>query len=175
VEDKILLSNTTVSQVHAVISGFSSRYRNYRSNDLPGVWECRKGKCNGEIIQLQLIDRIYEPPRGIKTSESPILHIFLAEDGDNVSLTYYIRWKLSVTILYLLYCVVTLSMLSISLFWLFSQYFAEGGIMLACSLILAGIAVVWLFRECTHNVFIKRIFLEILCKNFDIKERRRSA
>ena len=164
---KILLINTNTTNAHAVISGFSTRYHNYHSNSWPGIWECRLIKSSNRDIQLQLIDRIYEPPRGIKTSESPIIHITLARNGDNVVLTFCLRQQFHISIIFLLYLAFTLIMLFFSLVIFSKQYYFAGVIPFFCSLILISIALVWSIRNYNHNPKIILVFNEILRKNFD--------
>ena len=164
---KILLINTTTTNAHAVISGFSARYHNYRSNSWPGIWECRLIKSSSRDIQLQLIDRIYEPPRGIRTSESPIIHIALTRHGDDVVLTFRLRQQLHISITFLLYLAFALIMLFFSLVIFSTQYFLASAIPFFCSLILICIAIVWSIRNYNHNPMIILVFNEILRKNFD--------
>lgn len=164
----VFIFNATAQAVKQTLLGFAGRYRNYRSGHLPGVWECKTLKSQQNQLRLQLIDRIYEPRRGIQSSESGVFCIDLTPRNNGVDLSYQYKEQPYVCALCSLWGAMTLAMLFLALDFFFAAHRLGAGILMSCNFcFLMGISVFWLIRRRKHNKLTLAVFGEILQKNFE--------
>lgn len=160
-----LLGNCSVQKAQQKISEFSRRYTNYQFNRQKNIWVfcVVSEKSRGLIVQL--IDKTFEPPRGRVSSDQPYICINFTQAGDNVKLTYWLKWKKRKRTLVVcgvvLYFAISLAIFHMST--LGDKYFI-GSIGLLCGGLC--IFLTWLLQNIRHDRLTLSVFRELLYKNF---------
>lgn len=161
-----LLGNCTVQKAQQKISEFSNRYTSYQFNKMKNIWVfCVVSEIRNDLI-IQLIDKAFEPPRGNVSSDQPYICINFTQAGDDVKLTYWLKWKkwkwpLVISGMIFSFAIASSLLLNSALG---SKEFIIGfGLMLFAAVLFAT----WLIQNIRHDRLTIKVFQELLSKNFD--------
>lgn len=166
----VVLHNTTVLEVQNTISDFPRRYHNYYQKGLNGRWKCKLLKSKDNTMQLQLIDRIFEKPRGLNVpSEAPVFHISLKQADSDVILVFRYKWQKWILILVGFFTLVALLSLILALYLFRHTAIKLKAIIPFClATFLLFLQITWLKSSSKHDLLVLQIFIELLHKNFKI-------
>jgi hypothetical protein len=165
---QIILNNTDLRSAMEIFDSFPSRYNNYYHKNLDGRWKCEILEKTEDTLQLRLVDHIYEPPRGKNVhSESPIFHITLIQERENVSVNYKYKWNKTTFTLAFSYCLLVLLIFASGLYMISCDYSNIAYLIPLCnSVVLLSIGLVWLIRGKEHDELTICVFHELIDKNF---------
>lgn len=160
-----LLGNCTVQDAQQKISEFSRRYTNYQLNKQKNIWAfCIVSEKSMGLI-VQIIDKTFEPTRGRVTSDQPYICICFMQVGDDVKLSYWLKWKKWKQILVasgaVIYFAISLAIFHMST--LGDKHFI-GSLGLLCGGLCVFLA--WLLQNIRHDRLTLNVFRELLYKNF---------
>ncbi len=145
----IKLSQTTVCQALDLLVRLPIHYQRYIPKNSKSIYCCRFIKQHENTITLQMIDRLFEPPRGRK-SDAPFLHITVIPHGDDVRLRFRYQWQCWKVLLVVLFCVLSITVEIAGIVYAF-QNVANGIYLLGIwTPILIGLGV-WTVKNYKHD------------------------
>lgn len=160
-----LLGNCTVQKAQQKISEFSRRYMNYQLKRQKNIWVFRVVLEKSRGLIVQLIDKTFEPSRGRVSSDQPYICINFTQVGEDVRLTYWLKWKKWKQALVVsgavLYFAISLAVFHMST--LGDKHFI-GSLGLLCGGLY--VFLTWLLQNIRHDQLTLNVFRELLCKNF---------
>ena len=164
----ITLSQMTVCQALELLSRLPIHYQRYVPKNSKSIYCCRFIRKKQNRITLQMIDRLFEPPRGSK-SDAPFLHITVSPDGDDVRLDFRYQWQRWKVVLVVLFCVLAITVEIASIAYSF-QNVTKGIYLLGIwTPILIGLGV-WAMKNYKHDDMTITTF-KLLFNSYCIKQQ----
>ena len=161
-----ILGQCSAKEAQRKIYEFSKRYTHYQFHEQKSVWTFNTVSEHDGALVVQLIDKTFEPPRGNVSSDQPYICINFTQAGDDVKLTYWLKWKKWKWPLVIsgMICSFAIASRLLLISALGSKDFVVG---LGLMLFAASLFTAWLIRNIRHDRLAMKVFEELLCKNFD--------
>ncbi len=165
INSNLLLKQCTIHEAHTKLLTFPIRYHHFQPAYQKNFWKFYIISDSIDFLIIQLTDQTFEPPRGTVSSDQPYIYVQMTQKGNDVGITFSLKWQKLKTvcllfglIFWLLYSTTLICMNTLG-----SKPFVFGILFILLGLITA---TVWLVRNIRHDLMIKRIFVELLQRNF---------
>lgn len=157
----------TTEELQEKLSEFPKRYHHFKLPKQENIWTFHIFSTTSNYCIVQLIDKTFELSRGTVTSDQPYIHIHFLQEGQNVDMTYSMKWQKWKLALVALGIVIYSS---ISLPCIFISASPDNHTFWALSLCLCifCIFILWVARNIRHDRLTLSVFEEILERNFSI-------
>lgn len=165
----MVLPDTDVPEVMAMIGELPNRFRNYLvcTGKRMDPWSVEVPELTGSQAQLRLVDHRHEYRRGRNArSEAPVFHITVQQDGENVMLSYKLKWDNLVCVLAWVFAAIAASILGVGIYWILAGKLRQGSGMLFCGAFLAVVAVIWFLQEKLHDQKTVVVFEDVIRRAF---------
>ena len=168
----VLLTDITAGKVLQKLQTMPNRYRNYTPREGKGNWRVDHMSKDKETLSFMLIDSKFDAPRANAKPECPVFHVTLEQQGEDVRLNYRHKWQPRVVILAAVYGLLTLAVLLAGIYFLVATNWISG-IACMCTFLAAAVMIlVYLIRLTKHNALTRKVFEEIIAKNFSVEEAK---